>query len=84
MLNELILSGELELSNVVELKRKLTEKLAVAAPVSVDLAAVSGMDTAVVQLLVAAKIEKSDLHFVNCPDGLVETFDRLGVLRLLL
>ncbi|MGC4066340.1 MAG: STAS domain-containing protein [Polyangiaceae bacterium] len=84
MLNELTLSGALELSNIAELKRMLAEKLAVSAPLSIDLAAVSTMDTAVVQLLVAAKVEKSDLSLVNCPDGIVETFDRLGVMRLLL
>jgi anti-anti-sigma regulatory factor len=84
MLNTLMLSGILDISQAPETKKQLLERLASdAEPLTVNLGAVLGVDTAIIQLLVAAKVQYPKTKIVECSDDLLEQFDRIGVMRLL-
>jgi anti-anti-sigma regulatory factor len=84
MLNTLMLSGILDITQAPETKKQLLERLASdAEPLTVNLGAVLGLDTAIIQLLVAVKVQYPKTKIVECSDELLEQFDRIGVMRLL-
>ena len=85
MLNALMLSGILDVSQASDLKKQLLERLK-NNPESliVNLGAVLSIDTLVIQLLVALKLQQPKIKLVDTPDDIVEQFERLGLMRLLL
>jgi anti-anti-sigma regulatory factor len=85
MLNALMLSGILDASQASDLKKQLLERTK-DNPESliVNLGAVLSIDMLVIQLLVALKLQQPKIKIVDAPDDIVEQFERLGVMRLLL
>lgn len=85
MLNALMLSGDLDISQAADTKKLLLERLkSNPEPLTVNLGAISSIDTAIIQLLVALKVQHPKTKVVDCPDEILEQFDRLGAMRLLL
>jgi anti-anti-sigma regulatory factor len=84
MLNVLRLTGTLDISQASELRQQLLLRLK-SDPESliINLEAVTGVDTSIVQLLVALKVQEPKTKIVDCSEAVVEQFDRMGLMRLL-
>lgn len=80
-----LLSGELSIYIVNELKNKLTEFLSEKdTELYLDLSGVSRVDTAGIQLLIAVKIQagkvNKKLHFLNHSEELISSIDLYGLM----
>jgi anti-anti-sigma regulatory factor len=85
MLNVLELSGDLELSQASAIKQQLVERLKSSSePLSISLRTAARIDTAIVQLLIAAKVQAPTTKVVDCSEEIIDYLERIGVTRLLL
>jgi anti-anti-sigma factor len=82
-MTRLALEGEITIYQAAELRPRLVEALAAAGALEIDLAAVTALDTAGVQLLLAARREARartcELTFANPSPAVVEVLDLLGL-----
>lgn len=82
-MQHMALAGELTVMNAGDIRNRLLDALADTDDVDVDLSQVTEIDTAGVQLIVAAKREAEErhkaLHFSGCSGAVLDVMGLLGL-----
>lgn len=85
MLEGSLLAGSLNIKKALELKQALLERLEEGpGSLTFDFSAVTSVDTAIAQLLLAFKLRQPAMTIIKCSDEVIEQFSRLGMMRYLL